>query len=697
MNKAIYLTTIEPRSGKSLISIGLMHELLGKTPKVGYFRPIIEDLPEGEKDNHILTAMEHFKLQSDYKDHYALTMNEVIHLMNEGKESEVMERIIKKYKVLEERCDFILIEGSDFTVNESVMIEFSLNVDIAASLNVPVIIVGSGIGKTLNEFTDSLHLAYEAFKDRNVKVISIIANKILKKNIKIVNDNTKKTFPDDVQFFIIPRKEQLLKPTVAEIVDYFKAEVIAGSDFLDKEIKHTIIGAMQLRNFLKRIKDKCLVVTPGDRADIVLVSLQANRSANYPQIAGIVLTGGLKLEKSVLRLLEGVDPKVPIFSVKEGTFDTASTIANFHSKIQAKDTKKILQSIDLFKKYVPTKSIVNELIQFESAHLSPSMFLYNLLEKAKKAKRRIVLPEGNDPRILRAACRIQAQNVVDLILLGNPEQIRNLAQQHSIHLNLSELTIINPTTAPKLDQYAESFYQLRKHKGITLPVAKDLILDVSYFGTMMIHCGDADGMVSGAIHTTQHTIRPALQIIKTKPSSKIVSSVFFMCLPSRVSAFADCAINVDPSAEELAEIAMVTADSNKAFGIIPKIAMLSYSSGSSGKGADVEKVRAATEIVKKVRPDLLIEGPIQYDAAVDPIIGKSKMPDSKVAGQANVLIFPDLNTGNNTYKAVQRETGALAVGPMLQGLNKPVNDLSRGCTVEDIYNTILLTAIQAQE
>jgi phosphate acetyltransferase len=227
-------------------------------------------------------------------------------------------------------------------------------------------------------------------------------------------------------------------------------------------------------------------------------------------------------------------------------------------------------------------------------------------------------------------------------------------------------------------------------------MAKDLMEDVSYFGTMMVYKGHADGMVSGAAHTTQHTILPALQFIKTKPNCSVVSSVFFMCLEDRVSVFGDCAINPNPTAEQLAEIAISSADSSLAFGIEPKIAMLSYSSGSSGKGDEVDKVRAATEIVKQKRPDLKIEGPIQYDAAVDMEVGQSKMPNSEVAGQASVLIFPDLNTGNNTYKAVQRETGALAIGPMLQGLNKPVNDLSRGCTVDDIINTVVITAIQAQ-
>jgi phosphate acetyltransferase len=307
------------------------------------------------------------------------------------------------------------------------------------------------------------------------------------------------------------------------------------------------------------------------------------------------------------------------------------------------------------------------------------------------------LPEGDDDRILLAADALIKQNVVDLTILGHKENIQASLKRLNLDLDLDKINIINPGTFERFEEYANTLYELRKTKNVSLQMARDLMLDVSYFGTMMVYKGEADGMVSGASHTTQHTIRPSLQFVKTKPGFSTVSSVFFMCLPNRVSVFGDCAVNPNPTSEQLAEIAISSADTSKMFGIEPKIAMLSYSSGTSGEGEDVDKVRKATEIVRQKRPDLKIEGPIQYDAAVDPEVGKKKMPNSEVAGQASVLIFPDLNTGNNTYKAVQRETGALAIGPMLQGLNKPVNDLSRGCTVADIFNTVVITAIQAQQ
>jgi phosphate acetyltransferase len=324
------------------------------------------------------------------------------------------------------------------------------------------------------------------------------------------------------------------------------------------------------------------------------------------------------------------------------------------------------------------------------------MFQYNLLKRAKQHKKHIVLPEGLDERILRAAKQLIDVNAVSLTLLGNKALILDKLATLDLVLDLEKIQIVDPIDSPNFQDYANTLYQLRKHKNVDLTVAEDLMTDVSYFGTMMVYKGHADGMVSGAIHTTQHTILPALQFVKTRPEVSLVSSVFFMCLPDRVTVFGDCAINPNPTAEQLAEIAISSADTSTAFGIEPRIAMLSYSSGASGIGEDVDRVRKATELVKLKRPDLKIEGPIQYDAAVDHKVGMSKLPDSQVAGRATVFIFPDLNTGNNTYKAVQRETGALAIGPMLQGLNKPVNDLSRGCTVDDIFNTVVITAIQAE-
>ncbi len=466
--------------------------------------------------------------------------------------------------------------------------------------------------------------------------------------------------------------------------------------YLNHQIGSFVVGAMQLRHFIKYLEEDCLVITPGDRADVILSALQANNSTNYPKISGIVLTGGIKPEKAILKLIKGLSQVVPIISVKKGTYEVANEIGDIRSHIYAKNKQRIYTSLSTFEKYINVGDFDKKLITVESKGMTPRMFLYNLYNRAKKNKKHIVLPEGNDERILRATARLIGLDIVDITLLGNEKEIKKTVTKLGIPFRFDKVNIINPNNSEYCKDYVNTLLELRKHKNINLDAAKDMMVDVSYFGTMMVYKGHADGMVSGAAHTTQHTIRPALQFIKTKPGVSVVSSVFFMCLEDRVSVFGDCAINPNPTAEQLAEIAISSAKSSIAFGIEPKIAMLSYSSGTSGKGEDVDRVKNATQIVKESHPELKIEGPIQYDAAVDMNIGKSKIPNSEVAGQASVLIFPDLNTGNNTYKAIQRETGAIAIGPMLQGLNKPVNDLSRGCTVDDVFNTVIITAIQAQ-
>ncbi len=695
MSKAIYIATGEPESGKSIITLGLMRMLLGKTKKVGYFRPIIDDFPQGKKDNHINTVLTHFDLDMSYDECYAITGQDVIHKKTNGNEGEVLDIIIEKYKALEDRFDFILVEGTDFS-GEGLFVELDINVLIAKNIGIPAIIVGSGKGKNVEELVANLHLAYDSFIEKEVKVLALVANKVELDKLSQVEKAISKELKNEVLISVIPFIENLNNPTIKEIVDELEAKIILGEKNIDNQVGGFAVGAMQLRNFLRHLKDNSLVITPGDRADIILSSLQASISVNYPKVSGIILTGGIIPEEPILKLIKGLKETVPILSVENGTFEIANKIGAIRSHIYANNKQRIYSSLGTFEKYVDVDALANKLITFKSDGITPRMFQYNLVKRAQKVRKHIVLPESNDERILRAAARLINLDIVDITLLGEKSKIKNAVVKYDIPLNFSKVNIINPVKSKRYNDYAETFYELRKHKNINMDMAKDFMADVSYFGTMMVYKGDADGMVSGAVHTTQHTIRPALQFIKTKPGVSVVSSVFFMCLEDRVSVFGDCAINPNPTAEQLAEIAISSAKSSLAFGIEPKVAMLSYSSGSSGAGEEVDKVRKATEIVKKLSPDLKIEGPIQYDAAVDMGIGKKKLPDSDVAGQASVLIFPDLNTGNNTYKAVQRETGAIAIGPMLQGLNKPVNDLSRGCTVDDIFNTVVITAIQAQ-
>ncbi|WP_067144715.1 phosphate acetyltransferase [Pseudotamlana agarivorans] len=695
MSKGIYVATIEPNSGKSVVVLGLMRMLLGKTAKVGYFRPIIEDTEEGEVDNHINTVMSYFEIDINYKKTFAFKRSEVLDLYNKGKSGDVIDEVIRKYKYLEERFDFILVEGTDFS-HENSSLELDINTLIAKNLSLPVILVSRGDKPVISEIADNVQLAYDTFK-QEVEVISIMANKVTPSSVTELKKQLKERIPEGTDVSVIPNIPSLANPTIKEIINQVDGEVLLGKDSLNNQVDSAILGTMQLRNFLKHIKDNCLIITSGDRADILLGGMQAHVSKNYPKVAGIVLTGGLIPEDTILKLVEGLSSVIPIISAKEGTFTTTNKIGKIKTKIYADNIEKIETAIASFEKHVDTDKLANDLITFKSGIFTPRMFQYNLLQRALKNKKHIVLPEGYDERVLRAAARLIDAHVVDLTLIGEKDKIQEIITRQDIPLNLEDVNVIIPQESEHFEDYVNTFYELRKHKNVNLQMAKDTMCDVSYYATMMIYKGHADGMVSGAVHTTQHTLRPALQFIKTKPGVNIVSSVFFMCLEDRVSIFGDCAINPNPNAEQLAEIAVSSAQTAQDFGVEPKVALLSYSSGSSGKGEEVDKVRKATELAKEKAPHMKIEGPIQYDAAVDMRIGKSKLPDSEVAGQASVLVFPDLNTGNNTYKAVQRETGALAIGPMLQGLNKPVNDLSRGCTADDIYSTVIITAIQAQD
>lgn len=697
MNKAIYIAASDANSGKSMLSLGLMQLLLRKKPKVGYFRPIIDNPIGNKRDNHINTVLNYFNLKSEYEDCYAFTRSELIRKLNDDREDEIINIIIEKYKKLEEENDFVIIEGTDFS-DHGAVIEMDLNVLIAKNIGAPVIIVSGGVNKSLEDFIQSLRLTYDSFVNKDVQVIAVVANKVQEKNIPTIVQEVGVNLPKSVSINAIPIDQKLNNPTIKEFLMEIEGKVLFGEGLLNNTTGDIKVGAMQLSHFLHHLTDDSVVVTPADRSDILLGTLQANISSNYPSIAGIILTGGIELNSSIIKLIEGLEKVVPILWVKDGTFSIASRLGAVRSHIYAENIDKIKMSINMFEKYVDVASLNEKLVSYKGSEvLTPRMFQYNLLKKAKEVRKHIVLPEGNDDRILIAASQLQKTDVVKLTILGKKVNIEASVKRLNIPFDFDKTVIINPIESEYFSDFSNTLYELRKHKGLSPAMAEDLMADVSYFGTMMVYKGLADGMVSGAAHTTQHTIKPALQFVKTKPGFSVVSSIFFMCLEDRVSVFGDCAINPNPTAEELAEIAISSADSSIAFGIDPKIAMLSYSSGASGKGEDVDTVRRATEIVKGKRPDLKVEGPIQYDAAVDLSVGKKKLPNSEVAGQANVLIFPDLNTGNNTYKAVQRETGALAIGPMLQGLNKPVNDLSRGCTVDDIFNTVILTAIQAQE
>lgn len=699
MIKSLFITATEARSGKSLISLGVMEMLLREIDKVGFFRPIINvdpDLKKMDEDIHLISS--HFKLEIPYEQMYGYTVAEASNLISLGKGEEVIEGIIRKYDRLQEQYEFILCEGTDFA-SATAAFEFDINAEIGKNLGCPVLLVTNAHQQTIENTVQSVELALDSLNEKGCQIVAVIVNRPNPKDKEtLINLLKEKDLTRDQMVYAIPNEEFLGKPTMGEVAEFVGAEVLYGEDQLNRHVFNFTVAAMQLHNLLARIEYGSLIITPGDRADIILACLAVVASKPIEYISGILLTCGLKPEEPVRKLITGFFRIVPILSVKESTFPIATRVNNIHAKISPDDEQKITRALAIFDKNVDVELLSEQIITTQTSSITPKMFEYELLQRARAHKQHIVLPEGEEERILQAAALLLCRDVVDITLLGNERVIRKRIAQ--LGLQMDTVKIIDPLQSELLDDYAQTYRELRKHKGITLEDARDTICDVSFFGTMMVSKGHADGMVSGAIHSTRATIRPAFQIIKTKPGFSIVSSIFFMCL-DKVLVYGDCAVNPNPNAQQLAEIALSSAQTAKTFGVDPVVAMLSYSTGQSGQGEDVDKVREATKLAQdmteKFCPGLKIEGPLQYDAAIDPEVAETKMPDSEVAGKATVLVFPDLNTGNNTYKAVQRSAGVVAIGPVLQGLKYPVNDLSRGCTIADIVNTVVITAIQAQE
>jgi phosphate acetyltransferase len=698
MANNLYVTATESKSGKSAIVLGMMQLLLRHVRKVAFFRPIINLPlnPEG-KDDDINLVMTHFGLSVPYEDTFACTLQDARNLMNSGRHETMLDIILKKYKSLESVYDFVLCEGTDY-MGKDAAFEFDLNAEIAANLGCPVLVVANAAGKSAQEIIDSTQITLDLLDEKSLDVVACIVNRssVTEREehqiASALQSRDNSTHP--LVTYVLPEEPTLGKPTVGDVKNWLKGHVLYGHGRLDSLVDDYVIAAMQVGNFLEHVSQGSLIITPGDRADIILASLASRFSSSYPDISGMVLTGGLEVPVSIHRLIEGwTGVPVPILTVREHTFKTIQVLAHLYGKIEPEDTRKINTALGHFESCTDSKEIEARIVSLRSSKITPKMFEYNLIERAAAKKMHIVLPEGAEERILRAADVLLRRNVADITLLGKATAVTTRINELGLEL---DVPIVQPDLSPKFDEYANAYYELRKKKGISLEQARDIMSDPTYFGTMMVYAGDAQGMVSGSINTTAHTIRPAFEFIKTKPGASIVSSVFLMCLKDRVLVFGDCAVNPNPSAEELADIAISSAHTATIFGIEPKVAMLSYSTGRSGKGADVDKVIEATRIAKERAPELLLEGPLQYDAAIDPDVARTKLPDSKVAGYATVFIFPDLNTGNNTYKAVQRAADAVAIGPVLQGLRKPVNDLSRGCTVPDIVNTVAITAVQAQ-
>ncbi len=689
MSRSLYVVAPEGRTGKSAIALGLLDALVRQAGSVAVFRPLYDGTGAVDPILDLLVN------QPGVVHGHDAGLGVSYERMRRDPD-EAMTEIVDRFAELSEQCDVVLVVGSDYT-DVSTPTELSVNAQIAAHLGTPVVLVVHGRDRTAAEIADTAGSALTELRSRHDTVVAVVANRVEPDLVDAVRDALA-GLGDDGQYVVaaLPESPVLSAPTVGALVQAAGAALVMGSpDGLATESLGLIVAAMSLPNVLDRLTAGATVITASDRADLIPGLVLAHRSGTFPALAGLVLTGGYPIPDTIRRLVEGVGSELPIALAQGGTFETAERLVRVPGPLTKTSTAKIETARRLFAEQVDAEALLRSADVGRPTLRTPLMFEHQLAEQARRHRRRIVLPEGTEDRILQAAAIVLRRGLADVTILGEPADV--LARAEQAGGDVSSAQVISNHDPELVERFAAEYARLRAERGVTLDQARDTVTDVSYFGTMMVHLGLADGMVSGSVNTTAHTIRPSFEIIRTRPGVEVVSSVFLMCLSDRVLVYGDCAVIPDPTAEQLADIALSSAETALRFGIEPRVAMLSYSTGSSGSGAEVEKVRAATALAQQRRPDLLLEGPLQYDAAIDPDVARTKLPGSVVAGRATVFIFPDLNTGNNTYKAVQRSAGAVAIGPVLQGLNRPVNDLSRGATVDDIVNTIAITAIQAAD
>jgi phosphate acetyltransferase len=681
----LYLAGCEPATGKSAVALGLQQLLARRIRRLGVFRPVVPDATATDPLLELLRASGAGFVPYD-------ASVGVGYDQARADEPRALEEIVARHHALAAGCDGVLVVGSDYS-GAATAGELTLNARIALNLGLPVMCVVSGHDRRPEDVRSALEVALRHIRRVGCEVVAVVANRVRPDDLEAVRADLAAAY--DGAAYAIPEVPLLRAPTVAQAAAACDGEVIAGDGrLLGREALSVLVAAMTIPNVLERLSEGALVVTPGDRLDVLLAARFAHGSSVLPAVSGIVLTGGMRPPDPLLAPLGRRSSMPPVILTRHDTFETATRVGAEEGTITIDARRKVDTALALFEGNVDGDELLGRLALSHSRAVTPLMFEFSLLDRARAQRRHIVLPEGADERILHAAETLLVRGVVDLTLLGLPEQVNGRAARAGI--DLAGARVLDPRDPAPAERFALEYAQRRAHKGVTLDAARDRVVDPSYFGTMMVLLGMADGMVSGATHTTAETIRPSLELIRTRPGVSIVSSVFFMCLADEVLVYGDCAVNPNPTAEELADIAVSSAETAARFGVEPRVAMLSYSTGASGAGTDVDRVRTATALVRERAPELSVEGPIQYDAAVDASVARTKLPESAVAGHATVFIFPDLNTGNNTYKAVQRSAGAIAVGPVLQGLNKPVNDLSRGASVDDIVNTVAITAIQAQ-
>ncbi len=708
MASSILVTATQRGSGKSTLALGLVHLLESTLARVGYFKPIGQRGLDGT-DPDVRLMKDALGLDLTLEEMVPVTMDQVQEALSSGTYDQLLDTILEAYEKVAAKCDFVVCEGTDYFGAMSAF-EFDINADVSKNLGSPVLLVANGENCTsflgdcecgpCDQMIKNIALVKENFDAKGCEMFGVVINRADPKNVKEINEATEGVLKKMGLRLLgtVPRTDMLCKLRVEEVAAALSAEVISGKDRLNVIVQEVAVAAMSVENVLDRIPRGTLVVVPGDRDDVLLGLAGAFASPAVPAPAGVVMTGGLEPGKNVKRLvLDLTGGHMPLLKVQTGTYETAILVNQVQPSLQAHQKMRVELVKTLVESNLDAEPLIARAsVQPRNRKATPKQFIHRMMDIARRDKKHIVLPEGHEPRILRAAQVLLERGIVDLTVLGNEEEIQREIARQGLKLN-GNLKIVNPATSELRERFAKRYIELRSPKKTpTWELSYDLMSDATYFSTMMVQEGLADGMVSGSITTTAATLRPALEFVKTKEGYSIASSVFFMCLPEQVLVYGDCAVNPNPTAEQLADIAIASAETAASFDIEPYVAMLSYSTGASGTGSDVDKVRQATALVKERSPDLLVEGPIQYDAAIDPSVAKTKLPGSKVAGAATVFIFPDLNSGNNTYKAVQRAAKAIAIGPVMQGLRKPVNDLSRGCSIPDIINTVAITAIQAQ-
>lgn len=710
MSRTIMLVPTDTRVGLTSVSLGVIRSMEQKGVRLSVFKPIAQPRVTGALDQTTAIIRSHSAIHSSEP----LNMDYVESLLSSNQKDVLMEEIVARYHANTADAEVILIEGLVPTRKHP--FAQSLNYEIAKTLGAEIVFVtalGNNSAEQLKERIEFARAEFGGVKNQNIT--GVIVNKLnapvddqgrTRPDLSEIFDDSSKAFISNIDIKTIekysslpllgciPWNFDLIATRATDMAKHLNATIVNKGDIESRRIKSVTFCARSIPHMLEHFRPGSLLVTSADRPDVIVSACLA--AMNGVEIGAVLLTGGYKIDASIQQLCErAFETGLPIFMVNSNTWQTSLNLQSFSLEVPADDHERIEKIQNYVAQHINTEWIESLTANSERPNrLSPPAFRYQLTELARKAKKRIVLPEGDEPRTVKAAAICAERGIATCVLLGDPEEIRRVAAAQGVELGTG-IELVNPKEVREI--YVPRLVELRKNKGMTEVVAREQLEDNVVLGTLMLEKGEVDGLVSGAVHTTANTIRPPLQLIKTAPGSSLVSSVFFMLLPEQVYVYGDCAINPDPTAEQLAEIAIQSADSAIAFGIDPRVAMISYSTGTSGAGSDVEKVREATRLAQEKRPDLIIDGPLQYDAAVMADVAKSKAPNSPVAGKATVFIFPDLNTGNTTYKAVQRSADLVSIGPMLQGMRKPVNDLSRGALVDDIVYTVALTAIQASQ